>query len=96
MNRGRIFRRRRFDARMDRLQDTAGELETKVRDQAAAIAEQAREGLERGRAAFVSFEQAMARKVRANPALYLAAGAALVGLLLAKLLMDRREDREEW
>jgi hypothetical protein len=79
---------------MDRLQGTAGEVETKAFDQARIIVGQAREGLERGREALVTFERVVAENVRSNSSLYAAAGAALIGLLLAKLLLDRREARE--
>ena len=88
MNRGRIFRRHRFDLRADRLQDTAG----KVRGQAAALAGQARDGLERGWDALASVERTLARKMEENPVLILA-GMALAGLLVAKWIVDRREER---
>lgn len=94
MKRGRIFRRR-FDTRVDRLHETTGQIETRVRDQAAAIAGQARQGLVRGREALTSLEQALTRSIRENPSFYLAAGVALVGLLVAKLVLDRR-DEQEW
>ena len=85
MNRGRIFRRR-FDTRMDRLQHTAGQIE----DQIEKVRDQAREGLVRGREAFVSLEQSMVRNIRKHPALYAIAGLALLSLLVASILRDRR------
>lgn len=78
---------------MDRLQSMAEPWEEqidKVREQAALMAGQAREGLERGREAMVSFEEAVTRRVRQNPRFYIAAGLALIGLLLAKRFFDRR------
>ena len=85
MNRGRIFRRR-FDTRMDRLQNTAEQIE----DRLEKVKDQAREGLVRGQKAFISFEKSMARNFREHPSLYLLAGAALLGLLLVSVLRDRR------
>jgi len=62
----------------------------KVREQAAHMAEHAREKLVRGREAMVSLEEAVVRNVRQNPRLYVMAGLALLGLLLAKRFFDRR------
>ncbi|MEI6351159.1 MAG: hypothetical protein WCP06_08635 [Verrucomicrobiota bacterium] len=92
MNRGRNFRRR-FDTGIDRLQHTASQVESKVKDQASALAEQAREGYTRSRDTLVSLEHALERNVRANRGFYIAAALALIGLLAAKLILDWREEQ---
>lgn len=79
---------------MDRLQTTATDQIEKARDQASILAGQARKGLERSGEALISFEQAVARNFRANRSIYAVAGAALLALLAAKWLLDRREQRE--
>lgn len=78
---------------MDRLQSLVEPWEDqidKVREQAVMVAEQAKEGLVRGREAMVSLEEAVVRRVQQNPRFYIMAGLALVGLLLAKRFFDRR------
>ncbi len=77
---------------MDRLQHTAGQIE----DQLGKVRDQARDGLERGRVALVSLERSMVRNVREHPSLYVIAGLALLGLLVARIMRDRRELRAKW
>ena len=89
MNRGKTFRSR-FDMRLNQLQDTADHIEEAMRDQATALAEQTREGLKWGQKAVSSWEKKVEKSMRANPGLYAGAALALIGLLLAKILLDRR------
>ena len=89
MNRGKTFRSR-FDMRLHQLQDTADEIQSAVRDQATALAEQTRDGLMRGQKTVSGWEHAMEKSVRTNPMLYLGGGLALIGLLLFKMYWDRR------
>ena len=89
MNRGKTFRSR-FDMRLHQLQDTADHIEEAVRDQAAALAEQTREGLMRGQKTVSGWERSLEKSVRANPMLYAGGTLALLGLLLVSLFMNRR------
>jgi len=89
MNRGKTFRSR-FDMRLHQLQDTADHIESAVRDQATALADQTRDGLMRGQKAVSGWEKTMERSMRSNPTYYLGTALALIGLLLAKMLYDRR------
>ncbi len=84
---------------MDRLQSLVEPWEEqidKVREQAAHVVEQAREGLVRGRDTMVSLEEAMVRSVKQNPRFYIMAGLALIGLLLAKRFFDRRYEGSQY
>ena len=93
MNRGRIFRRR-FATRADRFQEAAADSIDKMRDQAAQFAGQARESLARGGEALRTLRQSAIANVRENPSFYLAALLALVGLFIAKQVIDRRREEE--
>ena len=90
MNRGNTFRSR-FDMRMHRLHDTADEFESTVRNQASALAEQTREGLMQGQKVVVAWEKRLEESLRGNPMLYLGAAVVLIGLLVAKMMLDRRQ-----
>ena len=94
MNRGRIFRRR-VDTGLGRLQETAGHLQERMKDQASALADQTREGLTRSRDTLMSWEHAMERNIRQNRALYIATLGVLVGLIAAKLILDWRESKRD-
>lgn len=89
MNRGKTFRSR-FDMRLHQLQDTADHIEEAVRDQATALAEQTREGLLRGQKAVSGLERSLEKSVRSNPMFYLGGALAIIGLLLLKMMYDRR------
>jgi len=88
MNRGRFSRR--FN--ITRFQDKAGQMEERVKDQATALAEQAREGVIRSRDAIVTFERAVVRNFQENPTLFVAIGVALLGIFISKLVIERREE----
>ena len=90
MNRGKTFRSR-FDMRLHQLQDTADHMQDAVKDQAAMLAEQTRDGLMRGQKALSGWERSLERAVRDNPMLYFGSALAVIGLLLAALLMPRRK-----
>jgi len=78
---------------MDRLHSAAGQLE----DQIGKVRDQAREGLVRGREALISLEHSVMRNFRRNPSLYAVAGFVLLGLLVARIVRERRERHEaEW
>ena len=89
MNRGKTFRSR-FDMRLHQLQDTADQLEEAVRDQAAALAEQTRNGLMRGQKAVSIWERSLEKSMRANPLLYAGGALTLLGLVALAVLMKRR------
>ncbi|MDD5351188.1 MAG: hypothetical protein PHQ12_13340 [Chthoniobacteraceae bacterium] len=93
MRRGKAFRSR-FDMRLHQLQKTADEVGSAMRGQATELAEQAREGLMRGKNTVWSWEKWAGRSMRANPVLY--AGAALVvfGLALVLLRPVRRNRKD--
>ena len=76
--------------RLHQLQDTADHIEEAVRDQAAALAEQTREGLMWGQKAVSGWERSLEKSVRANPLLYAGGALALVGLLVLAALRNRR------
>lgn len=90
MNRGNTFRSR-FDMRMHRLHDTADEFESTVKEQASAIAEHTREGILRGQKAVTAWEKRLEASLQGNPMLYFGAALAVIGLLIAKILLDRRQ-----
>ena len=90
MNRVKTFRSR-FDMRLHQLQDTADHIEEAVRDQATALAEQTREGLMRGQKAVSGWERSVEKSVRSNPMFFVGGALALIGLLLLKMLFDRRK-----
>jgi len=73
--------------RLHQLQDTA----EAVRDQATALAEQTREGLMRGQKAVSGWEHSVEKSVRSNPMFYVGGALALIGLLLLKMMFDRRK-----
>lgn len=92
MNREKTFRGR-FNRRMHGLQDTAEHLEETLKDQASVIAEQTKDGLMRGQKAVATWEHQLEDSMRSHPMLYLGAAMTLVGLLSAKMLLDRRRHR---
>lgn len=92
MHRRNTFRSR-FDMRMHRLHDKADELESAVKEQATALAGQTRRGWLRGQKAVGAWEERLERSIQAYPLLYLGASLGLIGLLLAKRLLDRREGK---
>jgi hypothetical protein len=92
MNREKTFRSR-FNRRMNGLQDSAEHLEETVKEQANAIAEQTKEGWMRGQKAVSTWERQLEDSMRGHPMLYLGAAMSLVGLLLAKMLLDLRRHR---
>ncbi len=75
--------------RLHQLQDTADDIQSAVRDQATALAEQTRDGLMRGQKAVSSWEHSMEKSVRSNPGLFMGGVLALIGLLLLKMYWDR-------
>ena len=76
--------------RLHQLQETADHLESAVRDQATALAEQTRDGLARGQKTVSVWKKGMERAIQKNPMLYAGAALAIIALLLTKLLFDRR------
>ena len=90
MNRGKTFRSR-FDMRLHQLQDTADDIQSAVRDQATALAEQTREGLMRGQKTVSGWERSFEKSVSSNPMLYVGGALAVIGLLLLKMMVDRRK-----
>jgi hypothetical protein len=81
MRRGRMFRRR-FDVQMDRIQETVGQLETNVRNQAVVLGEQARSTVEQGIKSIGAYEHRLAGSIRKNPALYVGGGLLVAAVLL--------------
>ena len=78
---------------MHGLQDSAEHFEETVKDQASALAEQTKEGLMRGQKAVSAWEHQVEDSMRSHPMFYLGAAMTLVGLLFAKMLLDRRRHR---
>jgi len=76
--------------RLHQLQDTADHIESAVLDQASLLAEKTSKGLKQGKKAVTFWEKSAEESIRANPMLYAGAALALIGLLIAKLLFDRR------
>lgn len=93
MHRGKTFRSR-FDMRLHQLQQTADQLESAVRGQATALAEQTHEGLLRGRRTVWGWEKWVGQSMRANPMLYAGAALTLVGLALV-LKRPRRSSQKD-
>lgn len=92
MNRGKMFRKR-FNQQLHDWQDSASNLGTAVRDEAAMLAEQTREGWDRSQKVLSGWEKAVESSVKSNPMLYFGAGlaaVALAALLAAGMMMNRR------
>jgi len=89
MNREKTFRNR-FDMRLHRLQDAAERFETALKEQTTTLADQTREGWKRGQRKVEDWEDQVERSVKKNPLLFLGGALGLIGLLIAKMLFDRR------
>lgn len=61
--------------------------------QAAGAARQLRRQVDSGTRTLVTAEESIVRHVRENPALYLMCAALVVGVLIAKLIMESRQAR---
>lgn len=72
--------------RLHQLQDTADNLESA----AVALAEQTGKKLKQGGKALSSWEKSAEDSIRSNPMLFAGIGLALIGLLIAKMVYDRR------
>ncbi|MCX6968508.1 MAG: hypothetical protein NTZ46_12180 [Verrucomicrobia bacterium] len=78
--------------RLHQLQDTADDIQSAVRDQATALAEQTREGFKGAQKAVSGWEHSMEKSVRSNPGLFMGGALALIGLLLLKMYWDSRSE----
>ena len=69
-----------------------GGLEKAVGKQACGtqIRRRVRERMDTGRRNVMSVEEAVVRHIRENPALYLIGAALLIGVLIARLILDAR------
>ncbi|XHR27912.1 MAG: hypothetical protein ACFUZC_18530 [Chthoniobacteraceae bacterium] len=94
MNRGKMSRfNHHIHQWQDAAKDTAGQIESAVREQASSLAEQTRDGLAKGQKAMGAWEKGVEDSVRANPMLYFGAAlaaAALGGVLIGALLKKRK------
>jgi sensor c-di-GMP phosphodiesterase-like protein len=61
--------------------------------QATATARRVREQIDTGTRSLVTAEEAIVHHVRENPALYLIGTALVIGVLIAKLIIESRQTR---
>jgi hypothetical protein len=76
------------------IREAAIQAEERIRNGSSAFASSTRKSFTSGRDAIVSAEQTVADHIKEHPAPYIIATISLVALLIGKLLLDQRIQRD--
>lgn len=79
-----------FNGGVEKTQHEAGQWVGKGAKQADKMSRQIRERAGTRRRQIITFEEALVKHVRENPALYVFAAALLLGVLIARLVLESR------
>jgi hypothetical protein len=83
-----------FNDGVEKTQKKAGHWAGKGTKRANELSRRMRDQLDTGTRNAVSVEESMVRHMRENPALYIIGAALLIGALIAKLILESRQNSE--